>query len=386
MIEKAFEIREKILEFKKMKSYPIAKSRRVRSTPYTSRIENQGVTAYTVYNHMLLPAAFGSLEESCDHLKKYVQVWDVSAERQVEISGNDSSKLVQLMTCRDLSKSKIGRCYYCPIIDENGNLVNDPVILKLAEDRWWVSIADSDVIFFAKGLASGNSFNVKIFEPNVDILAIQGPKSFDLMEKIFGKDIKELKFFGSNYYDFNGVKHLIARSGWSKQGGFEIYVENTKSGLELYDRFFELGKEFNVKPGCPNLIERIESGLLSYGNDFDNQDNPFECGFEKYVNLDTEIDFLGKEKLKIIKSNGISKRLMGVKIEKDEISLSSSLEIKDENNKIIGELRSACYSPHFKKVIGIAMIKEPNCKPTTKGIIRLEDKIYGVTVCELPFI
>ena len=135
-----------------MKSYPIAKSRRVRSTPYTSRIEKQGVTAYTVYNHMLLPAAFGSLEESCDHLKKNVQIWDVAAERQVEISGKDAAKLVQLMTCRDLSKSKVGRCYYCPLIDENGNLVNDPVILKLAEDRWWISIADSDVIFLQKVL------------------------------------------------------------------------------------------------------------------------------------------------------------------------------------------------------------------------------------------
>ena len=135
-----------------MKNYLIAKSRRLRSSPYTSRIERQGVTAYTVYNHMLLPAAFGSIEESCDHLKKNVQIWDVAAERQVEISGQDSAKLVQLMTCRDLSKSKIGRCYYCPIIDDNGNLVNDPVILKLAEDKWWISIADSDVIFLLKVL------------------------------------------------------------------------------------------------------------------------------------------------------------------------------------------------------------------------------------------
>ena len=243
-----------------MKGFPIVKSRRVRSSPYTSRIEKQGVTAYTVYNHMLLPAAFGSLEDSCNHLKKNVQVWDVAAERQVEISGKDASKLVQLMTCRDLSKSKIGRCYYCPLIDDDGNLVNDPVILKLAEDRWWISIADSDVIFFAKGLASGNNFDVEIFEPNVDILAIQGPKSFDLMEKIFGKKIKELKFFGFDYFDFKGVKHLIARSGWSKQGGFEIYVANTKSGLDLYDELFKVGKEFDVKPGCPNLIERIDSG------------------------------------------------------------------------------------------------------------------------------
>ena len=369
-----------------MKSYPIAKSRRVRSTPYTSRIENQGVTAYTVYNHMLLPAAFGSLEESCDHLKKNVQIWDVAAERQVEISGKDAAKLVQLMTCRDLSKSKVGRCYYCPLIDENGNLVNDPVILKLAEDRWWISIADSDVIFFAKGLASGNKFDVKIFEPIVDILAVQGPKSFDLMEKVFGEKIKELKFFGFDYFTFNGAKHLIARSGWSKQGGFEIYVENTDSGLKLYDHFFEIGKEFNVRPGCPNLIERIESGLLSYGNDFDNNDNPFQCGFDKYIDLETDINFLGKDKLKKIKEKGIDRKLMGVQIDLTKILLTSSLDIKNNEGNIIGELRSACYSPHFKKVIGIAMIKEPYCKASSSGTIKIDGNSLALKVCDLPFI
>jgi dimethylsulfoniopropionate demethylase len=369
-----------------MKNYLIAKSRRLRSSPYTSRIENQGVTAYTVYNHMLLPAAFGSIEDSYHHLKKDVQVWDVAAERQVEISGKDSAKLIQLMTCRDLSKSKIGRCYYCPLIDDAGNLVNDPVVLKLAEDKWWISIADSDVIFFAKGLASGNQLEVNIFEPNVDIIAVQGPKSFDLMEKIFGKSIRELKFFGFNYFTFKGVKHLIARSGWSKQGGFEVYVENTKSGLDLYDHLFQVGKDFNVKPGCPNLIERIESGLLSYGNDFDNNDNPFECGFEKYVNLDSDIVFLGKEKLKKIKSNGIKKRLMGVEIETDNISLTGSVDITNQEGKLIGDLRSACYSPHFKKAIGIAMIKEPFCKVSETGKLEIEDKTLSVKVCDLPFI
>ena len=369
-----------------MKSYPIAKSRRVRSTPYTSRIEKQGVTAYTVYNHMLLPAAFGSLEESCDHLKKNVQIWDVAAERQVEISGKDAAKLVQLMTCRDLSKSKVGRCYYCPLIDENGNLVNDPVILKLAEDRWWISIADSDVIFFAKGLASGNKFDVKIFEPIVDILAVQGPKSFDLMEKIFGEKIKELKFFGFDYFTFNGAQHLIARSGWSKQGGFEIYVEKTDSGLKLYDHLFEIGKEFNVRPGCPNLIERIESGLLSYGNDFDNNDNPFQCGFDKYIDLETDINFLGKDKLKKIKEKGIDRKLMGVQIDLTKIRLTSSLNIKNNDGNIIGELRSACYSPHFKKVIGIAMIKEPYCKASSSGTIEIDGNSLALKVCDLPFI
>ena len=369
-----------------MKNYSIAKSRRLRSTPYTSRIEKQGVTAYTVYNHMLLPAAFGSIEESCDHLKKNVQIWDVAAERQVEISGPDSAKLVQLMTCRDLSKSKIGRCYYCPIIDDNGNLVNDPVILKLAEDRWWISIADSDVLFFAKGLASGNNFKVKIFEPNVDIIAIQGPKSFGLMEKVFGKKITELKFFGFDYFDFKGTKHLIARSGWSKQGGFEVYVESRSSGQDLYDHFFEIGEPFNVKPGCPNLIERIESGLLSYGNDFYNQDNPFECGFEKYVNLDSDVVFLGKEKLKKIKSDGIKRKLMGVQIEANEISLTGSVNIMNNEGNLMGDLRSACYSPHFKKVIGIAMINEPFCKISETGKLEIEGKTFTLKVCDLPFI
>ena len=369
-----------------MKKYFIAKSRRLRGTPYSSRIEKQGVTAYTIYNHMLLPAGFGSLEDSYFHLKENVQVWDVAAERQVEISGKDSAKLVQLMTCRDLSKSKVGRCYYCPIIDDKAGLINDPVILKLDEERWWISIADSDVILFAKGLAIGKKFEVKIFEPNVDILAVQGPKSFELMEKIFGKKITEMKFFGFDYFEFAGAKHLIARSGWSKQGGYEIYVENTKSGLALYDKLFEVGKELNVKAGCPNLIERIESALLSYGNDMDNDDNPLECGLEKYVNLEANINFLGKEKLKEIKKKGVTRKLMGVKIETKEINITKSIKILDEKNNEIGELRSGAYSPHFDKAIGIAMFLKPYWNNSQTFKIELNGKRFDGKVCDLPFI
>ena len=369
-----------------MKNYSIAKSRRLRSTPYTSRIESQGVTAYTVYNHMLLPAAFGSLEDSYHHLKEDVQIWDVAGERQVEISGKDSAKLVQLMTCRDLSKSKDGRCYYCPILDDEAGIINDPVVLRLNENRWWISIADSDVILFAKGLAIGNKFDVKITEPNVDIMAVQGPKSFKLMEKVFGDKITKLKFFGFDYFDFQGTKHLIAQSGWSKQGGYEIYVENTKSGLYLYDHLFDVGKEFNVKPGCPNLIERIESALLSFGNDMDNKDNPYECGFDKFINIESDINFLGKEKLKKIKAEGIKKKLMGIKFDAKEISLSGSLDLKDENNNIIGELRSACYSPHFGKVIGIAMIKKPYWEVSQSVKAEINGNICIGNVCDLPFI
>ena len=367
-----------------MKNYTIAKSRRIRSTPYTSRIEKKGLTSYTVYNHMLLPAAFGSLEESYHHLKEHVQIWDVAGERQVEINGKDSSKLVQLMTCRDLSNSKVGRCYYSPIIDDQAGLINDPVILKISQDRWWISIADSDVILFAKGLAIGKKLNVKIFEPNVDIIAVQGPKSFKLMEKIFGKKILEMKFFGFDYFEFAGAKHLIARSGWSKQGGFEIYVENTKSGLSLYDKLFEYGEEFNVKPGCPNLIERIESGLLSCGNDFDNEDNPYECGFDKYIDVRSDINYLGKKSLVKISNEGIKRKLMGVKIDLDKIEMTEERLLQNSNN-LVGHLRSAAYSPHFKKVIGIAMIKKEYWDKKNNFELEINGKKCKGSICDLPF-
>ena len=251
-----------------MTNYTIAKSRRLRGTPYTSRIEKQGATAYTVYNHMLLPAAFGSVEDSYHHLKEHVQVWDVAAERQVEISGKDSAKLVQLMTCRDLSKSKDGRCYYCPILDDTAGIINDPVVLRINENKWWISIADSDVILFAKGLAIGHKFDVNIVEPNVDIMAVQGPKSFKLMEKVFGEKITKLKFFGFDYFDFQGDKHLIAQSGWSKQGGYEIYVQNTESGQKLYDHLFEVGKEYHKSDDGKYVeIEKLALFICGFKND-----------------------------------------------------------------------------------------------------------------------
>ena len=369
-----------------MKKFPIVKSRRLRSTPYTDRIEAHGVSSYTVYNHMLLPASFKSLESDYHHLKEFVQVWDVAAERQVEITGKDSAKLVQLMTCRDLSKSKIGKCYYSPLVDQEGFLVNDPIINKLAEDRWWLSIADSDVIFFAKGIASGNKFEVEIKEPNVNILAVQGPLAENLMAKLFGEEIRGLKFFNFKYFNYKEHKYFIARSGWSKQGGFEVYVEDDIAGQDLYDYLFEFGKEFNIRPGCPNLIERIESALLSYGNDFDNRDNPFEANFDKFVNLDTDINFLGKEKLKKIQQDGITRKLMGVKIDSNKIDMYCEKTLFDDKNNIVGYVRSATYSPTFKKVIGIAMINKPYWNSKDQFKIDIDERIFVGTVCDLPFI
>ena len=341
-----------------MKKFYIAKARRLRGTPFSSRIESQGLTAYTTYNHMLLPAAFEGTEKEYFHLKEHVQVWDVAAQRQVQIVGKDSAKLVQLMTCRNLSKSKIGRCYYAPIIDEQGKMINDPIVLKL---------------------------EAEVSEPDVNILAVQGPKSFKLMEKVLGKKITELKFFGFDYFKFKGKIFFIARSGWSKQGGYEIYVENRETGLELYDELFLAGKEFDVKPGCPNLIERIESGLLSCGNDFDNGDNPYECGFDQYIDIKSDINYLGKKALVKISKEGIKRKLMGVKIDLDKIGMTEELPLQN-GKSLVGYLRSAVYSPHFKKVVGIAMIKKEYWDKKTTFELEINGKKCRGSVCDWPLV
>ena len=368
-----------------MKNFYISKSRRVRSTPFTKKIEEQGVKSYTVYNHMLLPTSFSNVDEEYLHLKKDVQLWDVSVQREIEISGKDAHQLVQLMTCRDLSKSKVGSCYYVPLIDSNGGMVNDPLIYKLEDNIWRVCIADSDVLLYAKGIAAGKKLNVKIFEANIDTLAVQGPKSFKLMEDVFGKEISELKFFKYNFFKFKNNKFLISRSGFSKQGGYEIHVENVKAGLELYDYFFEIGKKYNIKPGAPNHAERIEGGLLSYGNDMLISDNPFECGFEKLVHLNDNVEFIGKDSLKKILKNGIKRKLMGVKINSDTLNLTS-VDLLDKKKHIIGDLRSAAFSPTFKKIVGIAMINKEYCKNNEIFNINLNDNLVDGEVCELPII
>ena len=367
-----------------MKKFEISKNRRVKVTPYTSRLENYGVGGYTVYNHMLLPTYFKSIEDEYFHLKKDVQLWDVSVQKQIEVSGSDSYKLVQLMTCRDLSGAKVLKCYYVPLIDGNGNMINDPLILKVEDKKWRICIADSDVLLYAKGIADSMKLNVKIHETKISTLAVQGPKSLDVMRKVFGDEISKLKFFNFNYFKFEGIDFMISKSGFSKQGGYEIYVENLKSGLKLYDYIIKVGKKFNLKPGCPNVIERIEGALLSYGNDMDNNDNPFECGLDKYINLESNIEFLGKKALQKVKLEGIKRKLMGVKINEKNINLTSELKLVDENKNTVGYLRSAAYSPKFKMIVGIAMINLDYCKDSQNFKININNKEASGSVCSLP--
>ena len=332
-------------------------TRRIRRTPYTSRVEAAGVRGFTVVNHMLLPKAFqASVEDDYWHLREHVQVWDVSTQRQVEIKGPDAAKLVQWMTPRNLTNVKTGDCLYVPLVDENGGMVNDPVLLKLADDQFWFSIADSDVLLWAKGLAVGRGFDVSILEPDVSPLAVQGPKAEDLMASLFGEEIRRLRFFKFGWFDFEGTQQLIARSGYSKQGGFEIYLNNASLGEKLWDAVWNAGKPLNIRPGCPNIIERVEAGLLSYGNDFTLENNPLECGLAAFCDIDDDIEFIGKSALQSVAKGGTDRIMRGI-LYGDEKLPGITIPLKMlVDDRLVGHITSGAWSPRLNRNIGVSMV------------------------------
>ena len=361
-------------------------SRRTRSTPFTRRVTEAGVKAYSVYNRMLLPTVFESVEADYHHLKKHVQVWDVACERQVEIKGPDARELVQLVTPRSLSKMQDDQCYYIPMVNDKGGMINDPVAVKLADDRFWVSLADSDMLYWFKGLALGKGLNVDVFEPDVSPLAIQGPKADDLMADIVGDRIRTLGFFRHAQFEIGGRDYLIARSGWSKQGGFEIYLDGTENGETVWDILFDAGEKYQVRAGCPNGIERIEGGLLSQGNDMTEDNSPIECGLGKYCHREAMEICIGGEALIAEKKAGPRQMVRGVTIIGDRIpACTDPWPITSENGQQIGQVTSAAWSPDLNQNIAIGMVHRDYWDHGTDITVSAPDGPRAGTVGPLPF-
>ncbi|MEM6988378.1 MAG: dimethylsulfoniopropionate demethylase [Pseudomonadota bacterium] len=263
-------------------------TRRIRRTPYTDRVEALGVSGFTVVNHTLLPKAFGhSVQDDYWHLREHVQLWDVGCQRQVEIQGPDATRLVQWMTPRDMRGVRVGQCVYTPLVDHKGLLVNDPITLKLAEDRYWLSIADSDVALYALGLARGAGLDAEVEEADIWPLAIQGPEAETVVSALFGNHLKDLGFFAFTTIELDGRPCVIARTGYSGQGGFEVYADPTQGQL-AWDQLWEAGQAHAMRPGCPNLIDRIETGLISFGNDMTRDDSPLEAGLSRWCDLEVD--------------------------------------------------------------------------------------------------
>jgi len=338
-------------------------SRRQRSTPYTPRVEALGVSDYSIVNHTVLPKGFGrSLEEDYWHLRKHVQLWDVSCQRQVELEGKDAARLVQLMTPRDLRNSAVGQCYYAPIIDQHAGMLNDPIILKLAEDKFWLSIADADILLWAKGLALGYALDVSVTEPDVSPLAVQGPASDDVMASVFGESLRDLGFFKFTWVDFRGHPLLVSRTGYSRQGGFELYLDDSKKGLSLWDTLWEAGQPFNMSPGSPNLIERVEGGLLSYGNEMTRDNNPLECGMEAYCCFDEDLDYIGKTALAKIRKQGPERKIRGILFDGDKTPPVEKSWALTVNDTFAGHMTTAIWSPRLEKNVALAIVEKAYCE------------------------
>ena len=358
----------------------------IRKSPYFDSTVKWGATGFSVYNHMYIPRDFGSPEQNFWNLIEKSILCDVAVERQVEITGPDAYKFIQLLTPRDLSKLSIGQCKYVLIVNNDGGILNDPVLLRLAENHFWLSLADSDVLLWAQGVAVNSGLDVQISEPDVSPLQLQGPTSQEIMVKLFGEDIKDLKYYWLREYNLDGIPLIVSRTGWSSELGYEIYLRDGSKGNELYEKIMAAGKEHGIQPGHTSSIRRIEGGMLSYHADADIHTNPYELGFDRLVNLETDIDFIGKEALKKIKQNGIKRKQVGLIIDCDPLSgPNTTFWPIEKDGKTIGKVTSAVYSPRLKKNIALAMIEINYSELGNQLDVQTHEGKYAAKIVEKPF-
>ena len=358
----------------------------VRKSPYSDAALRWGAKGFSVYNHMYIPRDFGDPRQNFWYLVNDAILCDVSVERQVQIKGPDAAEFTQFLCCRDLSKCQVGQCKYVLITDQDGGIINDPILLKLAEDHFWLSIADSDVLLWARGVAVNSGMDVDISEPDVSPLQLQGPKSRDVLRAAFGDAPTELKYYRFMEFDWDGVPLIISRTGWSSELGYEIFLRDGTQGEKLWEHLMAVGGPLGLKPGHTSSIRRIEAGMLSYHADMTLANNPYEMGMGRLVDLDMEADFISKAALTLIKERGVSQQLVGLEIDGAPFvgSNDSFWPVLKEGVKV-GTVTSAIYSPRLQKNIALAMISIDH---TASGRVLQVDKLSetrACTVVPIPF-
>ena len=358
----------------------------IRKSPYFDATVNWGATAFSVYNHMYIPRDFGDPEQNFWNLLNSAILCDVAVERQVQITGPDASQLVQFLTPRDLSKMAIGQCKYALITNEDGGILNDPIILRVGENKYWISLADSDVLLWAQGVAVNAGLDVHICEPDVSPLQLQGPRSMDIMKALFGDDIGELKYYWLRSVTLDGMELIISRTGWSSELGYEIYLQDSSRGTDLWDAIMSAGQPFGLKPGHTSTIRRIEGGMLSYHADMDNMTNPFELGLDRLVALDSDADFIGKSALRAIRDKGVTRKQIGLIIDGEAFAgPNTRFWPVICNDLVVGKVTSAVYSPRLEKNIAMAMIELASFEADGAVPVETSSGLRSAHITGLPF-
>lgn len=362
-------------------------SPRIRRSPFYEATIRDGVSHFTVYNKMLMPTSFGDLEAELYRLMNAVAMWDVAVERQVEVSGPDADRLVQRLSARDLSSMRVGQGKYVAMCDHQGRLLNDPVLLKLS-DRYWFSLADSDMLLWVRAVAGEGEFDVNVCEPDVSPLAIQGPKAEDLVAKVFGEHIRSIKYFGCIETKLHDIPLVLCRSGWSKQGGFELFLREGSKGDTLWELVKSAGQEFGIGPGSPNHIERVESGLLSWGGDTTPESNPFEANMGKYVDVNTSADYIGKAALQRVAAEGPARLLVGLILDGNAPSawpLTARVPVS-AGGVVVGTMSAVIFSPRMGRTIGLAQIARQTVEEGERLNVHAPNGVQGAVISPLPFI
>ncbi|WP_347859606.1 glycine cleavage T C-terminal barrel domain-containing protein [Planktomarina sp.] len=329
----------------------------IRKSPYFDATVRWGAQGFSVYNHMYIPRDFGDPEQNFWNLVDQAILCDVAVERQVEITGPDAAKFTQMLTCRDLSKMAVGQCKYILITNADGGILNDPILLRLAENHFWISLADSDILLWAQGVAVHSGLNVQIKEPDVSPLQLQGPNSGLIMQELFGDSITDLKYYWLRELELEGIPLVVSRTGWSSELGYELYLRDGSKGDQLWELIMAAGASHGLKPGHTSSIRRIEGGMLSYHADADIDTNPFELGFDRLVNLDMDAEFIGKAALRKIKQEGPMRKQVGLVLDCAPLTgPNTTFWAIQQDGATIGKVTSGVYSPRLKQNIALAMV------------------------------
>ena len=361
-----------------------------RKSPYFEATKRYGCKSWGLYNHMLLPTLYDDPVAEYNALLSDVTVWDVAVERCVEIKGPDAFRLTNEMTCRDLTTCEVWQCKYVLMTAGNGGIVNDPVLLRLAEDRFWLALADSDALLFAAGVAAARGYAVDVFEADVAPMQVQGPRSKDVIVSLFGDRVRDLRYYWCTEGEVDGIPVVVSRTGWTGEVGYEIYLQDPSRGDDLFERVMRAGEPFGLRVIAPSEARRIEAGIFNYGSDMRIEDTPYHVtGLERLVELDQQADFIGKEALRRLREEGVDRKLVGIVIlgepMSDEGALNDFWPVLGDGGRV-GRVTAGAWSPRLERNVGYAWVPIALAEVGTPLKIDSPRGAIDATVRELPFV